>query len=60
MADKEEGKPITRDSIYRLYSMSKPITATAVMKLVEDGLLDLAEAVATFFPSFRNQMVEKD
>lgn len=60
MADKEEGKPITRDSIYRLYSMSKPITAAAVMKLVEDGLLDLAEPVAAFFPSFRNQMVEKD
>lgn len=60
MADKEEGKPITRDSIYRLYSMSKPITAAAVMKLVEDGCLDLAEPVATFFPSFRNQMVEKD
>ena len=60
MADREEKRPVARDTIYRLYSMSKPITAAAVMKLVEDGLLDLAEPVSTFFPSFQKQMVEKD
>ena len=40
-ADIEAKKPVSRDSIYRLYSMSKPITATAVMILVERGMLDL-------------------
>ena len=34
MADREAGRPVTRDKIYRLYSMSKPITAAAAMKLV--------------------------
>lgn len=38
-ADIEAKKPVSRDSIYRLYSMSKPITATAVMILVERGLI---------------------
>ena len=42
-ADIEAKKPVARDSIYRLYSMSKPITATAVMILVERGMIDLAE-----------------
>ena len=37
--DIEAKKPVARDSIYRLYSMSKPITATAVMILVERGEL---------------------
>ena len=60
MANIEEGCPITRDTIYRLYSMSKPITATAAMKLVEDGILDLAEPVSTFFPSFAEPMVERN
>ena len=46
MADKEKGVPIRRDQIYRLYSMSKPITGAAAMKLVEDGLLDLINPVS--------------
>ena len=57
MADREAGRPVTRDKIYRLYSMSKPITAAAAMKLVEEGLLDLGEPVAAFFPSYANQAV---
>ena len=57
MADREAGRPVTRDKIYRLYSMSKPITAAAAMKLVEEGLLDLGEPVAAFFPSYVNQAV---
>ncbi len=40
-ADIEAKKPVSRDSIYRLYSMSKPITATAVMILVERGLASI-------------------
>lgn len=60
MADIEADSPITRNTIFRLYSMSKPITATAAMKLVEDGILDLAEPVSSFFPSFAEPTVERD
>ncbi len=56
-ADKEENKPIKRDTIFRLYSMSKPITAAAVMILLERGLIDLFEPVSKFLPGFKNQMV---
>ena len=60
MADVESGKPIQRDQIYRLYSMSKPIAGAAAMKLMEDGLLDLAQPVSEYLPSFENPMVEQD
>lgn len=48
-------KPLTRDTIFRLYSMTKPMTAVAVMMLLEDGKLDLLTPVSDYFPSFRNQ-----
>lgn len=54
-ANIEQNIPITRDNIYRLYSMSKPVTAAAVMTLVQDGYLDLQEPVANFFPSYAHQ-----
>ena len=60
MADVESRKPIQRDQIYRLYSMSKPIAGAAAMKLMEDGLLDLAQPVSEYLPSFENPMVEQD
>lgn len=56
-ADIEAKKPVARDSIYRLYSMSKPITATAVMILVERGMIDLADPVCRYLPGFCGQMV---
>ena len=57
-ANVEQQTPIKRDSIFRLYSLSKPITATAVMILFERGALDLYEPVSQFLPGFQNQMVE--
>ena len=57
MADREERRAIRRDSIFRLYSQSKPITAAAVMLLVERGRLDLLDGVENFLPGFRNQKV---
>lgn len=47
--------PVKRDTIFRLYSMSKPITGAAVMLLVEDGLLELNSPVSTYIPEFANQ-----
>jgi CubicO group peptidase (beta-lactamase class C family) len=59
-ANIEEKQPIRRDSIYRMYSMSKPVTAAAVMKLAEDGRLDLQDPVSRFLPSFANQSYEDE
>lgn len=59
MADRESRKTIARDQIYRLYSMSKPITSAAIMKLMEDGKIDLAQPVSDFISSFRNPKVEE-
>lgn len=54
-ADLAAEKKISRDSIYRLYSMSKPVTAAAMMALAEDGYIDLLDPVYRYFPSFRHQ-----
>ena len=56
-ADIEAKKPVSRDNIFRLYSMSKPITATAMMILVERGIVDLADPVSKYLPGFRNPVV---
>src|SRR5262244_2217131 len=42
--------PMTRDSIFRIYSMSKPITSVAGMVLVEDGRMALADPVSKYIP----------
>ncbi len=57
MRDLENGLEIERDTIFRLYSMSKPVTAAAAMILIERGLLDLGEPVSKFLPGFSNQKV---
>ncbi len=61
MADLAAGTPIRRDNIFRLYSQSKPVTAAAVMILVERGLIDLMDGVDKFLPGFGNpRVVGKD
>jgi Beta-lactamase class C and other penicillin binding proteins len=60
LADLEAGRPITRDSVFRLYSMTKPVTATAVMILVERGEIDLFDPVSRYLPGFKNQVAEQD
>lgn len=49
------GKKMTRDTIFRLYSMSKPVTATAVMILMEEGRIDLLDPVSQYLPGFKEQ-----
>src|SRR5258707_10482174 len=46
--------PMDADTIFRLYSMSKPITSVAAMMLVEDGKLKLDDPVSKFIPAFAN------
>lgn len=58
LADMESGRPMTRDSIFRLYSMTKPVTATAVMMLLERGAIDLFDPVSRYIPGFKNQQAE--
>lgn len=58
-ADLSVQKAVTRDTIYLLYSMTKPVTAAAVMILMEEGRLDLLEPVEKYIPGFKNQQVEK-
>ncbi len=57
MANIEEGRLIQRDSIFRLYSQTKPVTAAAVMLLVERGLIDLMDGVDKFLPGFRHPQI---
>jgi len=51
------GAPMKEDSIFRLYSMTKPMVSTALMMLVEDGKVQLTDPVSKFLPSFRSPMV---
>jgi CubicO group peptidase (beta-lactamase class C family) len=49
--------PMDADTIFRLYSMSKPITSVAAMMLFEDGTLKLDDPVSKFIPAFANVKV---
>ncbi|MDI1340202.1 serine hydrolase domain-containing protein [Polaromonas sp.] len=55
--DPAAGSPMTRDSIFRIYSMTKPVVSVAVMMLVEQGRLLLSDPVARHLPEFANQKV---
>jgi CubicO group peptidase (beta-lactamase class C family) len=57
LADRETNRAIDNDTVYRLYSMTKPVTAVAIMMLVEDGKIDLDVPLATYIPSFANAKV---
>src|SRR5260370_28561620 len=49
--------PMTADTIFRIYSMSKPIASIAAMMLVEDGKLSLDDAVSKYIPAFADAKV---
>jgi CubicO group peptidase (beta-lactamase class C family) len=55
--DVESRRPMTADTIFRLYSMSKPVTSVAVMMLVEDGKLSLGDPVSKYIPAFADVKV---
>jgi CubicO group peptidase (beta-lactamase class C family) len=54
LADRERNTPVRDDTIFRIYSMSKPITSVAFMMLVEEGLVALDDPVHRFIPSWRD------
>ena len=57
MMDRELGKPMAVDAIFRIYSMSKPITSVAMMQLHERGLFQLSDPVSRFIPQWRDLQV---
>jgi CubicO group peptidase (beta-lactamase class C family) len=57
MQDREAGKPMKPDTIFRICSMSKPITTTAVMILYEEGHFLLDDPISKYLPEFKNPRV---
>ena len=54
LADIERKKPVQQDTVWRIYSMTKPITSIAFMMLVEQGLVALDDPVHRLIPEWRN------
>ena len=57
MADAEAGKPMRPDTLFRICSMTKPITSVAVMMLYEEGRFLLDDPVSKYLPEFKDQNV---
>jgi CubicO group peptidase (beta-lactamase class C family) len=56
-ADLARGKPMAADTIFRIYSMTKPLTSVAIMMLYEEARFQLDDTVTRFIPAFANQRV---
>ena len=57
MRNPETQAPINEDTIYRIYSMTKPITGVAMMMLYEEGKFSLDDPVSKYVPEFENLKV---
>lgn len=55
-ADREAGIPMRKDAIFRLASISKPIVSVAALRLVDEGVLGLDEALTRYLPNFRPRL----
>lgn len=55
-----DGPAMTRDGLFRIYSMTKPLTSVAAMMLVEDGKLSIGDPVARYIPEFKELQVAVD
>jgi CubicO group peptidase (beta-lactamase class C family) len=53
-----DGVPVGPDTLWRLYSMTKPVTGIAAMLLIEDGRMKLDQPIADFLPAFANMKVQ--
>ena len=54
LADRERNLPLKDDAIFRIFSMTKPITSVAFMMLVEEGKVALDDPVHRFIPEWKN------
>ncbi len=57
LADRERGRPMQTDTLFRLWSVTKAITAVAVLTLYEEGCFVLDQDIAAFLPAFRETPV---
>jgi CubicO group peptidase (beta-lactamase class C family) len=57
MADREAGRPMRRDALVQIFSMTKPITGVALMTLYDQGKFQLDEPLAKYLPEFSNMKV---
>ena len=55
--DLEAKLPIEDDTVFRIYSMTKPVTSVAAMMLYEEGRFELTDPVAKYIPAFANLRV---
>ncbi|HEX4219766.1 MAG TPA: serine hydrolase domain-containing protein [Acidimicrobiales bacterium] len=53
LMDRERSKPVEEDTIWRIYSMTKPVTSLALMQLYEQGLFQLADPLHRYIPEWR-------
>lgn len=60
LLDIETKSPMQEDSLFRIYSMTKPIVTTAAMQLYEQGKFQLTDPVAKYLPEFKNTKVFQD
>jgi len=57
LRDSEAGQPVEADTLWRIYSMTKPITSVVAMQLYEQGLLRLQDEVSHYLPAFADMRV---
>ena len=57
--DVERGEAVELDTVFRIFSMTKPVTAVAALILVEEGVLRLDDPVSRFIPSFADLVVNR-
>jgi CubicO group peptidase (beta-lactamase class C family) len=58
LADREAGRPMREDAVFRFSSVTKPFVTAAVMKLAEDGKLNLDDPVTRWLPDFRPKLAD--
>ncbi|MEZ5440945.1 MAG: serine hydrolase domain-containing protein [Lysobacterales bacterium] len=57
MADREAGRPMTRDTVAQIYSMTKPLTGVVLMTLYDEGRFQLDEPLSTYLPEYADVQV---
>ena len=57
LADREAGRPVTPDTLWRVFSMTKPITSVAAMMLWEEGRFELTDEISRWLPEFADVRV---
>ena len=57
LADVASARPMQTDTLFRIYSMTKPVTSVAVLMLLEEGLFRLTDPISAYLPAFREMEV---